>query len=145
VIPFCVDGMQKPVKSKVMTVDDEVDVTISLKRALQESGLFEVDAFTDPQQAYSSFTRGKYDLVILDIRMPKMDGFDFYRKIRALDKEISVCFLTAVNNFNEYRTIYPDIVSKIENDIDTCVIDKPADSKQLIEKIIKVLKIAKES
>jgi DNA-binding response OmpR family regulator len=74
--------MQRPLKSKskskVMTVDDEADVTISLKAVLQESGLFEIDAFTDPQQAYSGFISGRYDLVILDIRMPKMDGFDFY-------------------------------------------------------------------
>jgi DNA-binding response OmpR family regulator len=145
VISFCVNNSAKPMKSKIMTVDDEPDVAVTLRAVLQQSGLFEVDSFTDPQQALSSFAPRKYDLVILDIRMPKMDGFDFYRKIRALDKEISVCFLTAVNNFNEYRAIYPDIVSKIENDIDTCVIDKPADSKQLIGKIIKVLKIAKES
>ncbi|HEY9386743.1 MAG TPA: response regulator [Nitrososphaeraceae archaeon] len=139
------NNSSKPMKSRIMTVDDEPDVAITLRAVLQESGLFEVDSFTDPQEALSSFAPRKYDLVILDIRMPKMDGFDFYRKIRALDKEISVCFLTAVNNFNEYGAIYPDIVSKIENDVDTCVIDKPADSKQLIEKIMKVLKIAKES
>jgi DNA-binding response OmpR family regulator len=144
VILFCLDGMQKPVKSKVMTVDDELDVTVSLKRALQESGLFDVDAFTDPQQAYSSFTRGKYDLVILDIRMPRIDGFDFYRKIRAVDKDVSVCFLTAVNDFNDYRAMYPDIVYKVENDDDICIIDKPIGSKRLIEKINRMLKISKE-
>jgi DNA-binding NtrC family response regulator len=136
--------MQKPMKSKIMTVDDERDVTISLKRALQESGLFEVDAFTDPQQAYSSFTRGKNDLVILDIRMPRINGFDFYRRIRVVDKEVSVCFLTAINDFNDYRAIYPDIVYKMENDDSMCIIDKPAGSKRLIEKINKMLKIPKE-
>jgi DNA-binding response OmpR family regulator len=127
-----------------MTVDDELDVTISLKRALQDSGLFEVDAFTDPQQAHSSFMRGKYDLVILDIKMPKIDGFDFYRRIRVVDEDVSVCFLTAVNNFSEYRAKYPDVVHKIENDEDACVIDKPTGSKQLIEKVNKILNISKE-
>jgi CheY-like chemotaxis protein len=134
-----VEDSAKPVKNKIMTVDDEPDVTIALKRVLQESGLFEVDAFTDPLQALSSFTHGKYDLVILDIRMPKMDGFDFYRKIRAVDKEINVCFLTAVNDFRDYKAMHSDLVHEIENDDDACVIDKPAGSKQLIEKINKIL------
>jgi DNA-binding response OmpR family regulator len=122
-----------------MTVDDELDVTVSLKRVLQESGLFKVDAFTDPQQAYSNFTRGKYDLVILDIRMPRINGFDLYRKIRAVDKDVRVCLLTAVNIFDEFRAIFRDIVYKIENDEDACVIDKPTGSKQLIEKINKII------
>lgn len=145
-ISLRMDDSARPMKSKskIMTVDDEPDVVSILKTVLQESGLFEVDAFTDPQQALSSFTHGKYDLVILDIRMPKMDGFDFYRKMRGVDKAISICFLTAVNDFREYRAIHPDIVHKIENDIDARVIDKPAGSKRLIEKINKILNISKE-
>ena len=86
-----------------MTVDDEEDVTFCLGVVLQETGLFEVDGFTDPQQALSSFKPGKYDLVILDIRMPKMDGFELYKKIKLIDKNVDVCFLTAVNDFNEYK------------------------------------------
>jgi CheY-like chemotaxis protein len=139
-ISICVEAMQGPVKSKIMTVDDEQDVATILKTVLEETGLFEVDAFTDPQQALSSFTHGRYDLVILDIRMPKMDGFDFYRNIRGVDKEINVCFLTAVNDFKEYGAIHPDIVYEIGTDNDACIIDKITDSKQLIEKINKILK-----
>jgi hypothetical protein len=69
---------------------------------------------------------------------------DLYRKIGAVDKDVSVCFLTAVNYFEEFRAIYPDIVYKIENDEDACVIDKPTGSKQLMEKINKIIKVSKE-
>ena len=122
-----------------MTVDDEEDVTFCLSLVLQETGQFEVDGFTDPQQALSSFKPGKYDLVILDIRMPKIDGFELYRKIKLLDKNIDICFLTAVNDFSEYRVLHPDITNEIEKDKDSCIIDKPADTEQLIERINKVI------
>ena len=122
-----------------MTVDDEEDVTFCLGVVLQETGLFEVDGFTDPQQALSSFKPGKYDLVILDIRMPKMDGFELYKKIKLIDKNVDVCFLTAVNDFNEYKVVHRDITDEIEKNDDSCIIDKPADTQQLIEKINKAI------
>ena len=122
-----------------MTVDDEEDVTFCLGVVLQETGLFEVDGFTDPQQALSSFKPGKYDLVILDIRMPKMDGFELYKKIKLIDKNVDVCFLTAVNDFNEYKVVHRDITDEIAKNDDSCIIDKPADTQQLIEKINKAI------
>ena len=106
---------------------------------MQETGLFDVDGFTDSQYALSSFIQGKYDLVVLDIRMPKMDGFELYEKLKNIDKDVDICFLTAVNDFNEYRIIHRDITDEIEKDKDSCIIDKPADSEQLIKKINKVI------
>jgi DNA-binding response OmpR family regulator len=126
-------------KKRIMTVDDDRDVVFCLFKVLQETGLFEVDGFTDPQHALSSFKPGKYDLVILDIRMAKIDGFELYRKIKLLDKNIDICFLTAVNDFSEYRVLHPDITNEIEKDKDSCIIDKPADTEQLIERINKVI------
>ncbi|HEU4446148.1 MAG TPA: response regulator [Nitrososphaeraceae archaeon] len=122
-----------------MAVDDEKDVVFCLSKVLQETGLFDVDGFTDSQYALSSFKQGKYDLVILDIRMPKMDGFELYEKLKNIDKNVDICFLTAVNDFNEYRIIHRDITDEIEKDEDSCIIDKPADSEQLIKKINKVI------
>ena len=130
-----------------MTVDDEEDVTFCLSLVLQETGLFEVDGFTDPQHALSSFKSGKYDLVILDIRMPKMDGFELYKKIKRLDKNVDICFLTAVNDFNEYKVVHRDISDEIAKNDDSCNIDKPADTQQLIKKINKAtgIKMSKEA
>ena len=122
-----------------MTVDDEGDVVFSLSAVLQETGLFEVDGFTDPQHALSSFKPGKYDLVILDIRMPKIDGFELYRKIKLLDKNVLICFLTAVNDFDEYRVVHLDVTNEIEKNDNPCIIDKPVDTQQLIRKINKAI------
>ena len=130
---------QEERKKRIMTVDDEADVVFCLSEFLQETGLFEVDGFTDPLRALSSFRPGKYDLVILDIRMPGMDGFELYRKLKLLDRNVDICFLTAVSNFSEYRQVYPDITDEIEKDKDSCVIDKPADTEQLMKKIDKVI------
>jgi FixJ family two-component response regulator len=122
-----------------MTVDDEEDVTFCLSLVLQETGLFEVDGFTDPQQALSSFKPCTYDLVILDIRMPKMDGFELYKEIKLLDKNVDICFLTAVNDFNEYKVVHRDMTDEIAKNGDSCIIDKPADTQQLIKKINKAI------
>lgn len=122
-----------------MAIDDEKDVVFCLSKVLQETGLFDVDGFTDSQHALSSFKPGKYDLVILDIRMPKMDGFELYEKFKNMDKKIGICFLTAVNDFNEYRIIHREITDEIEKDKDSCIIDKPANTEQLIKKINKVI------
>jgi len=61
---------------------------------LQANGL-KVNTFNDPQLPLSEFKEGVYDLVILDYKMPKMNGFELYRKIRKMDKKVRVCFLTA--------------------------------------------------
>ena len=136
-LPFA--WQQEERKKRIMTVDDDRDVVFCLDKVLQETGLFEVDGFTDPQHALSSLKPGKYDLVILDIRMPKIDGFELYRKMKLLDKNIDICFLTAVNDFSEYRVLHPDITNEIEKDKDSCIIDKPADTEQLIKRINKVI------
>jgi DNA-binding response OmpR family regulator len=130
---------QEERKKRIMTVDDDEDVVFCLRAVLQESGLFDVDGYTDPQLALSSFKPGKYDLVILDIRMPKMDGFELYRKIKLKDRIVDICFLTGVHEFNEYRVVHPNITDEIEKNDDSCVIDKPAGTEQLIEKINKVI------
>jgi DNA-binding response OmpR family regulator len=63
-----------------MTVDNEQDVVFCLREVLEKTELFEVGGFKDPQLALSGFRPSEYDLVILDTRMPKLDGLDLYRK-----------------------------------------------------------------
>lgn len=62
----------------------------------------------------ASFKSNGYDVVILDVKMPDMDGFELYKKIKMLDEKIKVCFLTSISDFDQYRTLYPDIVDTIE-------------------------------
>src|SRR5919109_4669589 len=89
-------------KRRLLLVDDEQDVTLALHTVLEESG-FEVVSFNNPLLALQHFKPRYYDLVILDIKMPNMNGFELYRHIRKKDKRVKVCFLTAVSEFTEYE------------------------------------------
>ena len=66
-------------KRRILVIDDEPDITTILQIGLEEGG-FDVDAFTDPKLALSSFKPGSYNLVLIDIMMPEMDGFELYER-----------------------------------------------------------------
>lgn len=86
---------------KILIVDDEADITFTLKEGIQKSGSFSVDTFNDPQLALSNYKSDYYDLLIIDIRMPSMTGFELYRKIREMDSKVTVCFITAYETYYE--------------------------------------------
>jgi two-component system, OmpR family, response regulator ChvI len=86
---------------KILIVDDEADITFTLKEGIEKSGSFSVDTFNDPQLALSNYKSGYYHLLIIDIRMPNMTGFELYRKIRELDSKVRVCFITAFETYFE--------------------------------------------
>ena len=79
---------------RIAIVDDEQDITNVLKKGLERHG-FAVDTFNDPHAALASFQPKYYDLMIIDIRMPIINGFDFYRQLKQRDTSVKVCFLTA--------------------------------------------------
>src|SRR5919197_1976863 len=82
-------------KKRILVIDDEKDNAAVFRIALEDTGLYEVNSFTNPISALSSFKPNKYDLVILDIRMPKINGYELYEKMKNIDDKIKVCFLTA--------------------------------------------------
>jgi CheY-like chemotaxis protein len=81
-------------KKKILFVDNEPDMTALLKMALEYAG-FSVEVFNDPLLALKNFKPNLYDLVILDVMMPKMDGLELYDQLKTVDPSINVCFLTA--------------------------------------------------
>lgn len=87
-------------KRRILAIDDEPDITLMLKLGLEDGG-FDVDAFSDPELALFSFSPGLYDLVLIDIMMPKMDGFALYEQLKKVDPGIKVCFLTASEMYHE--------------------------------------------
>src|ERR687887_2854153 len=86
-------------KKRILIVDDEPEITLLFNMALDG---FIVDSFNDPLLALSKFKQNFYDLAILDIVMPKMNGFELYKEIKKLDSNIKVCFLTGLNDFQNY-------------------------------------------
>jgi two-component system, OmpR family, response regulator ChvI len=87
---------------KIPIVDDEPDITSSFDMILQMNG-FEVDAFNDPLLALSNFKPNVYGLALLDIRKPKMNGFELYNQIKDIDNKIEACFITAFEDYREER------------------------------------------
>jgi len=75
-------------------VDDETDVNYTFETVLEENG-FVVDSFDNPVLALNNFTPDLYDLVLLDIKMPSMDGFKLYGEMKKIDNKFKVCFLKA--------------------------------------------------
>jgi two-component system response regulator ChvI len=123
------------VKNKrILLVDDEPDVTYTLEIVLEDKG-FMVDSYTDPTLALSNFKPGLYDLLLLDIRMPTINGFDLYQKMKEIDSNVKICFLTASELFYEkYRKIsaYPRVDKEK-------FIQKPLRTEELIRRLNEIL------
>lgn len=119
----------KMMKKRILIVDDDPDILTTYKKGLEESGLFEVDTFTDPEETLSNFKNGLYDFLIIDIRLPKMDGFELYDKMKVIDNKIKICFITAYEiNYRALRQVFPE--PKLE-----CFIQKPIEIGKLVERI----------
>lgn len=132
-----VDG-PLPGRHRIMVVDDEQDIVAVVKVALEGSG-FIVDAFTAPRSALACFTPGYYSMVLLDIRMPVMNGFELYREIRKLDSAVRICFLTAHENI-EVEISHASLREVLE-----CVIKKPASVSDLVRKVSEKLNVNRQS
>ena len=114
---------------KILVVDDEPDITSVIKKGLKSNG-FEVDSYNDPVLALEKFRACIYDILIIDIKMPKMNGFELYKKMKEIDNKVKICFLTAIEYYNdEFRIAFPKLTLK-------CFADKPI-SIDLLAKIIK--------
>jgi DNA-binding response OmpR family regulator len=87
-------------QKRILIIDDDPDITITLQKVLEQNG-FKTNSYDDPVKAYKNFNEGQYDLVLLDIKMPVVDGFLLYQKIRRTDKKVKVCFLTASEFYRE--------------------------------------------
>ena len=117
---------------RILVVDDEPDVNITLRKVLEKNG-FIVDSYENPFLALDNFKPHYYDLVILDIKMPKMSGFSFYREIKRLDQKMKVCFLTAGEM---YPGAYSDIFSSLPAN---CFIRKPITNEELLKHIDEIM------
>lgn len=94
---------------KILVVDDEPDIAYSIQRVLEARG-FQVDTYVDPQRALEEFKPNFYDLIILDIRMPNMNGFQLYRELIKNDCNSNIFFLTAYEEYrHEFRKAFPEL------------------------------------
>jgi len=126
---------EKDDKKKILIVDDELDVTLALKMYLEQQG-YQVDTFTQPVKALSQFKVAFYDLLILDIKMPEMNGFELYREIKKKDEVVKVFFLTALSEMHDYDA-YKKEVSPKEGE--RYFIAKPVENEEILRRINTIL------
>lgn len=123
--------------NKILLVDDEPDITMTFKAILQEVG-FIVDTYEDPLIALSMFKPHFYDLVILDIKMAKMNGFELYAEMLQRDNQVKVCFVTAGEMY--YSEVRKDDEEELYCKLDTQrFIQKPISNTDLVKSIEKIL------
>jgi DNA-binding NtrC family response regulator len=118
---------------RILIVDDEPDL-ISIFKMVLEMNDFEVDAYNDPLSALSNFKQNAYGLVILDIRMPHINGFELYKKIRTVDDKVNVCFMTGFEDYlQEFKKSFP-MLDEIK-----CFIRKPNAIEDLVKHVATIL------
>ena len=121
---------------RIMIVDDEADILSVIKRGLEAKKEFEVDVFSrgeDALREIESHPQNYYDLIITDIRMPQMNGFELYRRIRETNQSIRIAFITAFEiNKDEFSKGIPSVEV-------TDFISKPVSIANLREKIRSML------
>ncbi len=121
---------------KILLVDDEPDITFTIKNMLYNTG-FQMYTFNDPITPLKLYRRNFYDLVILEIKIPNMDGFELYIKIKEKDPTVKICFLTAIAIFDEeFRKSRPEVDRIITQE---CFIQKPITTEDLIKKLIDIM------
>ena len=112
---------------KIMIIDDDKDITNLFSIFLEHNGYI-VNAYINPLEALNNFTKNSHDLIILDLKMPKMGGMTLYHKIKEIDNNVIICFTTADINYIE------DLRKGII-DIEKIVLYKPVLLKDLKNKI----------
>lgn len=119
-----------------MVVDDERDILSIVKRGLESKNRFQVETFIDAESALESLkenTGDYYDLVLTDIRMPKINGFELYRRIKESNPHMKIVFITAFEiNKDEFSKVIPSV-----DVID--FISKPVSMSTLITKLNSIL------
>jgi DNA-binding response OmpR family regulator len=122
-----------PNTKRILIVDNESDITLTFKKGLEtetnENSLFKVYTYNDPLEGLSQFKPNFYDLLLVDINMPKMDGFEFSTKILELDVNIRICFMSSgLINQEALREQYPTLSIG-------CFIKKPLEIKDLVRRL----------
>jgi CheY-like chemotaxis protein len=133
---IAVEKRKEPFFKRILIVDDDPDLTLTFKVGLEEyyyyhddKRRFEVYTYNTPAVALSEFKPHFYDLLLTDINMPAMNGFELSQKILELDVNIRVCFISAAEiNIQALREVYPTLSLG-------CFIKKPVTIEYLAKKL----------
>ena len=120
---------------RIMIVDDEPDINAALSVVLKREG-YDVDTFENPFIALEKLKPGFYGLIILDVKMPQMDGFELFREIKKVDRKAKICFLTASELY--YENFRKEKFASLDKEL---FIIKPISNAELLKKIDFILNV----
>jgi DNA-binding response OmpR family regulator len=116
-------------KNRILLVEDEPDVVYLVKKSLERNG-FVVDAYTDPVLALQNFKGGIYGLLLLDIKMPKINGIEFFKRVEKEDDKVKVCFFSASEHLtSNFKHVLQDSQGRF------LFISKPISISEMISRI----------
>jgi len=119
---------------RILVVDDEPDISEVVKKALSLYG-FEVDAYNDAEEALSKFDVGRYELLLLDYKLPNMTGFELYKRMKEKDDKVKACFLTGADT-----TYLEEAKNEQITDINPkCYVQKPVRMDVLAKQLNQIL------
>ena len=127
-------GLKQKAIHNIMIVDDEEDILLTYNSMLHGEG-YNVESFSDPHEALLHFIhadKSHYDLVILDIRMPYLNGLQLYHRLKAINKDIKILFLSVLEASEEITSVFPEL--KYGD-----IIRKPISKENFVEKISTLL------
>jgi two-component system, OmpR family, response regulator ChvI len=114
-------------RKRVLLVDDEPDICLIYQMVLEDAG-YQCSSYTDPVKALQQFRPNYYDLVLLDIKMPVLNGFELCKKIREVDRTVPIIFITAAEAYYEkFRTQHYPQLGKVN------YIQKPIGNDELVQ------------
>ena len=122
-------------KKRVLLIDDDKDINNLFKIYLEKNGRYQIDAYTDPVNALYYFKKGLYDLVLLDLKMPQIDGITMYQQLKKIDNNTSICLITAdiahleqlkekIPNIEKYVIYKPILLKNLKEKIDSLFLEK---------------------
>ena len=147
------EKQEKKSSKRILIVDDEPDITFTLRIVLEKNGFKEVDVYNEPLSALRNFKSRVYSLLITDVAMPRMDGFELYKHVKKIEHRIKVVFVTASKfNYEALKELSEVNQLDISDDQDKAAtlqgkgdeegmhfIRKPVEIKEFIQKVTKEL------
>jgi DNA-binding response OmpR family regulator len=137
-------GLNNQIRRKrILLVDDEPDICMVYQIALEDTSRYECESYTDSVKALQEFRPDYYDLILLDIKMPVLDGFELCRNIRERDKTVQIIFITAAEE-SFYKNFGKQYYPQVSNDINIKYVQKPIGNEELV-KVVKTLLFTKDA
>jgi two-component system, OmpR family, response regulator ChvI len=121
-------------------VDNDPNVTESFGLVLEDSGLYQVAKYNDPLLALSELKPNVFDLVLLDIKIPNVDSFELFERMKTIDSNLKVCFIGTYDNEESHRAL-KDRFPTLESE---CFMSKEVPIKDMIRRVSAQLKVKED-